>query len=128
MGVEHKEVEFFFALFVVDGGEKHTAGVNAHHRARREVSYGDAGLTDELFGLVEGVDTGKDSSVFAGAVVEGEFQEFFRLGDGFAREDFYGAEVGFREGLEIDVIFEKRLDFDVAIYINISRNCFQVFI
>ena len=40
----------------MNGGEKHTAGFDAHHGAGRKVGNGDAGLADELFGLVEQMD------------------------------------------------------------------------
>ena len=69
-------MEFFDAFLVVDGGNEHPAGVDAHHGPRRQIRDGDAGLADELFRLVVLVDTGKDDSVGAGAVIQHEFQEF----------------------------------------------------
>ena len=72
MRIDHEEVEFFFAVFFVDGGEEHTAGFDAHHGSGREVGDGDAGLADELFGFVEGVDAAQNGAVGACAVVESE--------------------------------------------------------
>ena len=84
------------AVFVVDSGDEHTLRGNPHHRARRQIRDGDAGLADELFRLVVLVDTGKDDSVGVGAVVQREFQEFFGLLDRFAGLDLHSTEVGRR--------------------------------
>ena len=69
-------MEFFDAFLVMDGGNEHPAGVDAHHGPRRQVRDGDAGFADELFRFVVLVDTGKDDSAGAGAVIQHEFQEF----------------------------------------------------
>ena len=76
-------MELFSAFLVMDGGNEHTLRGNAHHGSRRQIRDGDAGLADELFRLVVLVDTGKDDSVGAGAVIQHEFQEFFGLLDRF---------------------------------------------
>lgn len=76
-------MELFSAFLVVDGGNEHPAGVDSHHGSWRQIRDGDAGLADELFRLVVLVDTGKDDSVGAGAVIQHEFQEFFGLLDRF---------------------------------------------
>lgn len=83
MRVEHQKVQLFSAFLVMDGGDEHTLRGNAHHGSRRQIRDGDAGLADELFRLVVLVDTGKDDSVGAGAVIQHEFQEFFGLLDRF---------------------------------------------
>ena len=83
MRIKHQKVQLFSAFLVVDGGNEHPAGVDAHHGPRRQIRDGDAGLADELFRLVVLVDTGKDDSVGAGAVIQHEFQEFFGLLDRF---------------------------------------------
>ena len=57
MWVKHEHVELFFSLFLVLCRDYHAAGVNAHHRSRRQVHYGNERLSDELFRLVESVDT-----------------------------------------------------------------------
>ena len=106
-------MEFFDAFLVVDGGNEHPAGVDAHHGPRRQIRDGDAGLADELFRLVVLVDTGKDDSVGAGAVIQHEFQEFLGLFDCLARLDLDGAEVGLGERLEVHIVLEQRLDLDV---------------
>ena len=47
--IYHQQVQLFLTVLVVDGGNQHAAGINAHHRARRQVGDGDAGLADQLF-------------------------------------------------------------------------------
>ena len=113
MVVYHDQVELFFAVALIDRGEEHAAGVDAHHRSGRQVGDGDQGLADELFGLVEGVDAAEDGAVGAGAVIEAELEELLGLLDRFAGLDLYGAEIGLYEGVEIDVIGKERLDPDV---------------
>ena len=51
MVVHHQKMKFFvFAvLLVVHSGEKHSAGVDAHHLPRQEIGDGDQGLSDQLF-------------------------------------------------------------------------------
>ena len=107
-------MELFDAFLVMDGGNEHPAGVDAHHRAGRQVRNGDAGLADELFRLVVFVDTGKNDSVGAGAVVQHEFQKFFGLFDCLARLDLDGAEVGLGERLEVHKVLKERLNLDVG--------------
>ena len=60
MGINLQKCKFFFFSDVMNGGEEHTAGLNTHHRSRREIDDSDAGLADELFRLVVSVDAGKD--------------------------------------------------------------------
>ena len=57
MVINHEQMEFFFLTALVDCGEKHTAGVDAHHRSRRQVGDGDQGLANQFFRLVECVNT-----------------------------------------------------------------------
>ena len=71
--MHHEEVELFLALFLVDGREQHAVALDAHHGPRGEVCDGDQRLSDELFGLIEGVDAGKDGAGLSGAVVELNF-------------------------------------------------------
>lgn len=110
MVVDHEEMQVFFAVFLVDGADDHAAAVDAHHFAWWQVGDGDEGLADEFLWFVVFVDAGEDGSVNACAVVEGELEELFALWHGFAVEDFDGAEVGFREGFEVDAVLEEWLD------------------
>lgn len=76
-------MELFSAFLVMDGGNEHPAGVDAHHGSGREIRDGNARFADELFRFVVFVDTGKNDSVGAGSVIQHEFQEFFGLLDRF---------------------------------------------
>ena len=97
------------ALLVVDGGDEHAAGVDAHHLPRRQVGYGDAGLADELLGLVIGVDAAEDDAVGAAAVVEGELEQLLALLDRLAGLDLDDAEVALGEGLKVHVVGKEGL-------------------
>ena len=114
MGIDHQQVQLFFAVFMVDGGNQHAAGVNAHHRSGRQVGDGDAGLADQLLRLVILVDAAQNDSIRARAVVQNELQELLGLLHGFAFLDLYGAEVGLREGFKIDRILKQRFDLHVG--------------
>ena len=70
--VYHEQMQLFFLSLMMYGGDKHTAGFNAHHRSRREVCYGYAGLADKLFRLIVRVNAGENCAVCAGSVVESE--------------------------------------------------------
>ena len=52
MRIYHEQMKLLFAVFVVNGGNEHTAGINAHHRTGRKIRDGDAGLADQIFGLI----------------------------------------------------------------------------
>ena len=43
--VDHHKVQLFLALFGVDGGKEHAAGLKAHHLSRRQVHDRDERLT-----------------------------------------------------------------------------------
>ena len=73
--VHHQQMQLFFLAALIDRGEEHTAGVDAHHRSRRQVRYCNKRLADELFGLIECVDTAQNSPVCACSVVKCELQE-----------------------------------------------------
>ena len=55
--IDHQQMQLFFAVFVMHGGDKHTAGIDAHHRTRRQVGYSDAGLSNQLLRLIIIVNT-----------------------------------------------------------------------
>ena len=42
VGIHHQQMELFFAVFVMHGGDQHAAGVDAHHLARGQVDDGDS--------------------------------------------------------------------------------------
>ena len=94
MRVEHEQMQLLLITIVMHGGDNHTAGVDTHHRARREIDYRDAGLADKLLRLVVCVDSGKDGAFGARTVVERELKQLFRLRYSLACEDLYCAEIG----------------------------------
>ncbi len=50
-------MQFFLAVFLVESGEEHAAGFETHHGTGRQVGDRHAGLADQLFRLVESVNT-----------------------------------------------------------------------
>ena len=109
MRVNHEQVKFFFVVFMVNGGNKHSAGVDTHHRARRKIDYRDTGLANEIFGLIRIVNARKNDAIRSRAVVKSEFEQFFGLRNSFARKHFNRAEIGFRKSLKINGVLKQRL-------------------
>ena len=105
-------MQLFLAVFLVPGGDEHTAGLDAHHGPGREVRDGDAGLAHQLLRLIILVDAGEDHP--AGAVVQNELQELLGLLHGFAFLDLHGPEIGLAEGVEIHQVGEQRFDLHVG--------------
>ena len=94
-------MQLFFAVFVMHGGDEHTAGVDAHHGPRREVRDGDAGLAHERFRLVILMNAAQDDAILAGTVVERELEQLFRLLHGFAGLDLHSPEIGLAERVKV---------------------------
>ena len=65
-------MQLFFAVFVMHGRDEHTAGINAHHRAGRQVRDGDAGLSNQFLRLIILVNTTQNDAIFAASVVQDE--------------------------------------------------------
>ena len=107
-------MELFSAFLVVNSRDQHAAGVDAHHGSGRQIHDGDAGFSDQFFRLVVFVNAGKNDSIGASSVIQDKFQEFFGLFDRFAGLDLDGAEIGFRERLEVHKVLEQRLNFDLG--------------
>ena len=111
--IDHQEVEHLLAVVLVQRGDQHAAGRDAHHLAWRQVGDRHQRLADEVLRVVVFFDAGEDHAVFAGAVVQDELQELVALRNGFAGLDLDRAEVGLAEGLEVDELLEERLHFDL---------------
>ena len=91
MIIYHDQVKLFFLTTLVDGGKQHSAGLQAHHRTRRQIGDRDQGLADELFRFIVSVDAGKDRAVDAGSIIQRELQKLLGLLDGFG----IGCDLGF---------------------------------
>ena len=48
--IHHQQMQLLHALLVVDSGNQHAAGIDAHHRTGRQVGDGDAGLAPSSSG------------------------------------------------------------------------------
>ena len=79
VGVYHQQVELFGSGLLVDGGNEHAAGINAHHLPGGKIYDGDAGLAHQLLRLVILVDAAEDDPVGAGAVVQGKLDKLLGL-------------------------------------------------
>ena len=70
--VQHQKMEFFFSFFMMHGGNQHTAGLDAHHGSGGQIGDGHAGLANQLFRLVIGVDSAQNGALVARSVVQSE--------------------------------------------------------
>ena len=103
-------MELLLLSFLVDGAEEHTAGLNAHHGPGRQIRNGDAGLADQVFRLIIGVDSAQNRPILAAAVVQSELQELLGLLHRLAIQHLNGTEIRLGEGVEIRLILEQRLN------------------
>lgn len=126
VGVYHEAVELLHALFMVDGGDNHAAGINAHHLPGRQIGDGNEGLAHQLLRLVGIVDTAEDDPVTAGAVVQGKLQKLLGLLHRLAGLDLHRPEVGLGEGFKVHKLGEQRLNFHLGEVDGSHRNerCF----
>ena len=99
MVVHHQQMELFFSLFLMNGGNQHSAGINAHHGTGRQIGDGKQRLAYQLFRLVIGVNAAQNDPIHTGSVVQSELQQLLGLLDSFAFLDLYGTEIGLGEGL-----------------------------
>ena len=51
---------------------QHTAGIDTHHRSRRQIGDCDAGLSNQLLRLIIVVNTTQNDPIYAGSVVQNE--------------------------------------------------------
>ena len=107
--VQHEKVQLFLALFLVDGGEKHTVALKAHHLPGRQIHNGHQRLAHQLLRLIELMNAGENLTVRAGTVIQREAQELFRLLHRFAGFDLDSAEVRLAECVEVHLFRELRL-------------------
>lgn len=112
--VHHQQMELLLALLAVHGRDQHAAGFDAHHGPRRQVGDGDAGLADQRFRLIVGMDAAQDRAGFARAVVQRELEQLLGLGHRLAGQHLHGAEIRLAEGLEVHELLEQRLDFHLG--------------
>ena len=97
--VQHQQMQLFLTLLVVDGGDQHPAGLNAHHGTGRQIGDGKQRLAYQLFRLVIGVNAAQNDPIHTGSVVQSELQQLLGLLDSFAFLELYGTEIGLGEGL-----------------------------
>ena len=48
--VHHQKMQLFLTVSLVHRGQEHAAGVDPHHRSRREIRDGDQSLSDQPSG------------------------------------------------------------------------------
>ena len=97
-------MELLLLAFLMNGGEQHAAGLDAHHRARRDVHDCHEVLAHELLRLIEGVDAGENGALGAGAVVKREAQELLAFLDRLAGTHAHDAHVGLGKRLKVDAL------------------------
>ena len=68
-------MEPLLLAFLMQGGDQHSAGIDAHHFARRQVDDRDACLADQLFRLIVFPDPAEDHPFFGASVIQQELQK-----------------------------------------------------
>ena len=120
--IQQEEVQPFLALLVVDGGDEHAAGVNAHHLPGGQVGDGHRRLPHQLLGLIVVVDAAEDDPVGAAAVIQGELQQLLALFHRFTGLDLHHPEVGLGEGLKVHHVLEEGFDLHLG-QVDLHRRC-----
>ena len=69
-------MQFFFAVFVMHGGDEHTAGIDTHHGAGRQVGDCDAGLSNQFFRLIILVNSAQNDPICAVPSSKTNFKSF----------------------------------------------------
>ena len=80
MRIYHQQMKLLILTALVDCGEKHTAGIDAHHCAGRKVRYGNKCLVDKLIRIVISVYPAQNCAFRAGSVIQRKLQQFFGFG------------------------------------------------
>ena len=57
MRIYHQQVELLLAVFVMHGGDEHTARIDAHHSSRWKIYDSDKRLSNQFFRLIISVNT-----------------------------------------------------------------------
>ena len=120
-----QEVQLLSTLLAMDSAEQHTAGLNAHHLARRQVDNGNQGLAQQLFRLIEGMNTAQNSAVSASTIIQGKLQQLFALGHSNTILNLYSTEVRFAEGVEINEISKERFNFHLGEINNLGSSFYS---
>ena len=107
-------MESFFIIFVVNSGDQHTAGIDAHHLSGRKIRDRDTGLSDQFFRLIILMDAAQDHSVLTCTVIQEELQKLLALRDRFALQHFHCAEIALAESLEVHKLLKERFDLNVG--------------
>ena len=57
--IDHQQMELFLLAFLMNCGDQHAAGIDSHHLSGRQIRDCNAGLANQLFRFVIGMDAGK---------------------------------------------------------------------
>ena len=80
MRINLQQMQLLCALFMMHSTQQHTAGLDAHHLARRQIYNGDQGLAQKLFRLIEGMDTAQNSAVSTSAIIQSKWVGPYEMG------------------------------------------------
>ena len=103
-------MQLFFAVFVMHGGDQHTAGIDAHHGTGRQGGDGHTGFAHQLLRLIVVVNAAQNDAVGTGAVIQHELQQLLALLDGLTLLDLHGTKIALGEGVKVHKVGEQRLD------------------
>ena len=112
--IHHQEIQALVTGLLMNSGDQHTLGINAHHLSGRQVHDGDGRLADQLFRLIIFMDAAQNHAIRALAVIQSELQQLLGLLHRFAGQDLHGTEIGLGEGLKIHHVLEDGFDLHVG--------------
>ena len=87
--IQNDEIQHFFAVILVDAGQKHAVAFFAHHLSRRKVCDGNRSLADQFFRFIISVNTRKNDPVCAASIVKDKLQKLLTLCNLCSSFDFH---------------------------------------
>ena len=112
--IHHQEIQALVTVLLMNSGDQHTLGINAHHLSGRQVHDGDGRLADQLFRLIIFMDAAQNHAIRALAVIQSELQQLLGLLHRFAGQDLHGTEIALGEGVKIHHVLEDGFDLHVG--------------
>ena len=68
--IHHQEIQALVTVLLMNSGDQHTLGINAHHFSGRQVHDGDGRLSNQLFRLIIFMDAAQNHAIRALAVIQ----------------------------------------------------------
>ena len=106
MVIHHQQIQLLLAILFAHSRQQHTAGINSHHGSRRKIRNRNQRLANQLFRLVEHMNTAQNGAVCAGSVIQCKLQQLLALRNSNALLDLNCSEIRLAEGLKVYLFFK----------------------